>query len=281
MKLIVAHINPDEDAVTSIWLVKRFFPGWADAEMKFVPAGETLGQKPPDEDPDIIHVDTGLGKFDHHATADRRKCAATLVLLHIKKNGYVKDQLSLDALMRMMRIVLDVDHAGDKVWPDPANDRYEFFFEQMLDGLKQGEEKYDSERLARFGLEACDGIFREMKNKVSAGTILETGTIFKSPWGQGIGVETTNDGALRLGERIGYMIVVKKDPRKGNVRIYAHPKSGADLTKTYEEIGKRDPQSDWFLHASKRLLLNGSSSNPKMRPTTLSLHEIIEIIKKG
>lgn len=280
MKIIVTHLNPDQDAVASVWLVKRFFPGWADASFKFVPAGETLGQKPPDENPDIIHVDTGLGKFDHHTTGDRKKCAASLVAAFIKKEGFVKDTLSIDALERMIAVVLDVDHAGDKVWPDPAHDRYEFFFEQILDGLKLGEEKYDSERVTRFGLTACDGIFREMKNKVSAEAILEKGIKFESPWGKGIGVETSNDGTLRLAERLGYMIAVKKDPRKGNARIYAHPKSGADLSKASEAIGGKDPQSDWFLHASKRLLLNGSSSNPKMRPTRLTLEEIIKVLSK-
>ena len=278
MKLVVTHLNPDQDAVCSVWLVKRFFPGWEEAQVKFVPAGETLDQKSPDADKDIIHVDTGLGKFDHHVTDDKSKCAAALVAAEIKISGYVKDKLILEALERMTAVVLDVDHAGDKIWPDPANDRYEFFFEQILDGLKLGDGKYDSQKLTRFGLEACDGIFREMKNKVSAEVILSQGVEFTSPWGKGIGVETTNDGSLRLAERMGYMIAVKKDPRKGNARIYAHPKSGADLTSAYQEIGKRDPKSDWFLHASKRLLLNGSSSNPKMRPTHLSLSEIIEII---
>ena len=117
-----------------------------------------------------------------------------------------------------------------------------------------------------------------MKAKISAEKIIEGGIEFSSKWGRGIGMKTENDVVLTLAERQGFMVVVKKDPEKGNVRIYAHPSSGADLTEAAGEISRRDQNSDWFLHASKRLLLNGSRSNPKMRPTKLALEEILGIL---
>mgnify|MGYP001568014235 CR=1 FL=1 len=79
MKLIVTHFSPDLDAVTSVWLIKRFFKNWEKAEVKFVAAGKTWENQPVDTDEEIIHVDTGLGKFDHHNTDDDT-CAAALVL---------------------------------------------------------------------------------------------------------------------------------------------------------------------------------------------------------
>ena len=51
MKKIVTHFAPDLDAITSVWLVKRFMPGWKKAEVVFVPAGETLDDQPVDSDP--------------------------------------------------------------------------------------------------------------------------------------------------------------------------------------------------------------------------------------
>jgi hypothetical protein len=75
MKTVVTHIGPDLDAITSVWLVKTYFPGWEEAHMAFVPAGTTLRGEPPDSDPEIIHVDTGFGDFDHHQT-DEDTCAA-------------------------------------------------------------------------------------------------------------------------------------------------------------------------------------------------------------
>lgn len=279
MKIIITHLNPDQDAVCSSWLIYRFFPGWKTAKFEFVPAGETLGQRPPDDNHDIIHVDTGLGKFDHHHTSDKHQCAASLVLQYIKQRRFIRrNSIDEQALDRMIAVVLDVDHAGDKLWPQAESDRYEFFLEPILDGLKMGEDKLISEEISRFGFTALDGIFSEMKAKISAEKIIAEGIEFSSRWGRGVGMKTENDVVLTLAERQNFMVVVKKDPQKGNVRIYAHPTSGADFTQASEEISRRDPNSDWFLHASKRLLLNGSRANPKMRPTKLSLEEIIKIL---
>jgi hypothetical protein len=58
-------------------------PGWKSAEFKFVQAGETLDNLPPDNNPEIIHVDTGFGKFDHHQT-DKETCASKLVFEYLE-----------------------------------------------------------------------------------------------------------------------------------------------------------------------------------------------------
>ena len=68
MKLIVTHFNPDLDAIASIWIIKRFLKGWEKARVRFVPAGETYKDQPVDSQPEILHVDTGLGELDHHQT---------------------------------------------------------------------------------------------------------------------------------------------------------------------------------------------------------------------
>jgi hypothetical protein len=82
---------------------------------------------------------------------------------------------------------------------------------------------------------------------------------------------------------MGYVIVLRKDPRKGYVRIKAVPateKIDIDLTPAYEELKKKDPDATWFLHISKKMLLNGSAKSPKMKPTKLELNEIIKILEK-
>ena len=84
MKTIVTHIGPDLDAITSIWLAKTFLPAWEEASLAFVPAGSTLEGKPPDDNPEILHVDTGFGRFDHHQT-NADTCASILVYEEIKK----------------------------------------------------------------------------------------------------------------------------------------------------------------------------------------------------
>src|SRR3989338_9695164 len=92
MKTIVTHFSPDLDAITSCWLIKKFFPGWQNAAIKFVPAGLTYENKPVDLNPEIIHVDTGLGKFDHHQSNDKT-CSSKKVLDYLKKEGNIRSKL--------------------------------------------------------------------------------------------------------------------------------------------------------------------------------------------
>ena len=279
MRIIVTHINPDQDAVSSVWLVKRFFPGWDKSEVKFVPAGKTLDSNPPDNDPEIIHVDTGLGKFDHHTTGDKTVCAAVKVLVEIKEKNYIKEKITVEALEKMTEIVRSVDHAEERSWPDPMSDKWEFLLEMILDGLKTGYGRLQNPELVDFGMTALDGILEAMKEKIKAGAEIAGGVKFNCQWGKSIGVETGNDMVHRLAERMGFSLVAVKDLKRGNVRIYGHPDSQVDLTEIHLAVMAGDREADWFLHASKKLLLNGSRANPSMRPTTLSLSEIIEIIK--
>ena len=80
MTIIVSHIWPDLDSITSIWLLKRF-GGYKDAELAFIPTGNTLNGMPVDSDPEVIHVDTGRGRFDHHQEEvhGHHICSAKLV----------------------------------------------------------------------------------------------------------------------------------------------------------------------------------------------------------
>ena len=97
--------------------------------------------------------------------------------------------------------------------------------------------------------------------------------------------QTINDTVVKLAQKMGYEVVIRKDPRKGYVRIKARPddlnKKGPklDLTLVCEKLKKMDPNATWFLHVSKKMLLNGTTKNPKMKPTKLSLNDIIKVVK--
>lgn len=82
MKTIVTHFSPDVDAVTSVWLLKRFLPGWEKADVAYVAAGKTLNNSIVDSDKNVLHVDTGLGILDHHQT-DEDTCAARRTMEYI------------------------------------------------------------------------------------------------------------------------------------------------------------------------------------------------------
>lgn len=273
-KTIVTHFNPDLDAITSIWLIKKFFPDWGKAEVEFVAAGKTWQNEPVDSDPAVIHVDTGRGKFDHHQD-QTRKPACGQVLDELKRqNGKFKHD---EALERIISVVSEADIGSHIHWPESQTDRYEFFLDSLIGGLrKQG---FTDQKLVDWGLILLDAIYSTLKVKVQAEKILDNGVVFETKWGKGAAFETANDMVLELAEKKGYSVAVRKDPQVGTVRIYARNDRGVDLTPLWEKLQEKDPEATWFLHQSNCLLLNGSSKNPQMKPTKLSLEKVVEIFK--
>ena len=273
MKTIVTHIGSDLDAITAIWLVKTYFPGWEEANMAFVPAGKTLDGAPPDDNPDVIHVDTGMGRYAHHQS-DADTCAAQRVY------EVVKASRGADvALERMLAVVNEVDHFREVFFPNPTADFWEFSLVAAIDGWRL---LYSDNpiKIVSLAMEALDGIYKTFQNKVWAEKELKEKAVhFDSPWGKAFGIETTNDEVVHLGQKMGYALVIRRDPRKGYIRIKSLPKDDIDLTAVYNTLKEKDPEATWFLHASRHMILNGSAKNPDMRATTLLLEEIIDILK--
>ena len=276
-KIIVTHINPDLDAIAGIWLIKRFFPNWDEAELVFVPVGKTFRGAPPDDDPEIIHVDTGYGKYDHHQT-DKYTCAAEIVFKKIGKIQKLSDD-NEQALERFIKINVEIDHGRDITWEDANNDRYEFLLSNFMTNIHFSSEKKDEEKVIYF-LPILDAIYQTIKNKVKAENEIQNGKEFQTKWGKGIACETGLDDVLTVGEKMGYVLVIKKNPKDGHVRIYGRGDKNIDLTSAFEKVQKKDPMASWYLHPSKCLLLNGSRSDPDMVPTKLSLNDIVVLVSK-
>ncbi len=316
MKIIVAHTSPDWDAITSVWLLKKFAPGWEDAAVEFVPAGQNIrGNTPIGVDPieklgqdEVIHVDTGLGPLDHHQTFDMSICAASLTFDYVKnlpqspltaKND--KGKTREEAVERIIRFVVALDHFQEVFWLEAASDTYEFGFFGILEGFKAQHPNDDSGYVV-FGMILLDAMVHRMEERIWAEAELQKGKEFETRFGKGIAVETLNDETMKLGQKMGYAIMIRKDPRKGYVRIKARPNKAdvpnevrdphgnpasnsvrndnIDLTLTYEQLKKMDPKATWFLHVSKKMLLNGTPKNPTMVPSTLTLDQIVKVIEK-
>jgi hypothetical protein len=153
-----------------------------------------------------------------------------------------------------------------------------------LDGLKLIKQNKDMEYV-EFGILCLNAMTAQFENRIWAEReIKDKGTKFETRFGKGIGFETINDSVLKLAQKMGYVLVVRKDPRKGYVRIKTLPaqgeNKGADLTLVYEQLKKIDPDATWFLHVSKKMLHNGSPKNPKMRPSKLSVSDIIKVLER-
>lgn len=279
-RTIVTHFAPDVDAISSVWLLKRFTTAWRDADVAFVAAGKTLNDDIVDSDPKIMHVDTGMGMLDHHQTAEDT-CAAKRTLEFVRQmdEGKLRSHKhSEEALDRLVEIVNDIDHFREVFYPNPAADYYDFGLVGILDGWKLLYFE-DSGKIASLGMLILDGIYKKFQDKIWAEKELkEKGISFESPWGKGIAVETINDEVVKMAQRQGYVVAVRKDPNKGYVRIKALPSSDADFGEYEKILKKKDPKATWFLHASCKMLLNGSAKNPSSVSTSLSLSEIIKIL---
>lgn len=277
MKTIVTHIAPDVDAVTSVWLILRFLPGWGKAGVGFVPAGKTLNNDIVDSDDEILHVDTGMGKLDHHQTAEDT-CAARRTMEYIAAQT---QNFPDEAMEKLVDIVNDIDHFREVYYPNPLADFYDLGFVGILDGMRLLYSN-DNQKIVDFSLIALDGIYKTFQNKVWAlQEIKEKGVEFKTKWGKGLAIETINDETVRIAQKQGFVLAVRKDPKKGFVRIKALPESKADFSSCYNILKKKDSEATWFLHVGHKMLLNGSVKNPESRATSLTLREIIDVLKKS
>lgn len=269
-------MSPDIDSITSCWLIKRFFPQWEDAEIKFVPAGSTLDGKQVDSDPDIVHVDTGFGKFDHHQS-DAYVCASSIIFNYIKENFTIKKAHS-DALERMTNQIIRFDHFGEVYFPDPSADYFEFMLHKVIEGGLKSTLK-DDLLITTTVFSFLDAIFNIFIKKNNAEEELKKGFVFQSFYGKSIAISTKNEETTKLALKNGFALVAKKDPEKGYIRIKTLPDKKLNLKFLHDKILKYDKKGTWFLHASGNMLLNSSSKNPNFIPSPLSLKRLIEIIK--
>ena len=304
-RIIVTHKASDLDAITSAWIIKRFLPGWEIAQIQTVPAGtKLLGNYTSTGDfvevvdgAEVIHTDTGMGKLDHHQTSDDNICATSLafdyVLQHEKENGLSLGKPKREAVKRIVDYVVDDDHFQEVFYQNPSSDIYDLSIVGLIHGIKLLYPKDDVTTI-NFGMELLDAAVHELESKVHAEKELrENGIKFHTRWGESIAVETGNDAVLKLAQTEGYVLSVRKDPETGSIRIKTRParRQGRefpqgvfehidiDLTPVYEKLKQLDSDATWYLHVSKRMLLNGSSKNPTMQGTKLTLSEVVEVLQ--
>ncbi len=312
MRRIVTHKSSDLDAIASVWLLKRFYPDWDGAEVEFVSAGDRLpGEYKNEGNPielvdgvETIHVDTGMGALDHHQTSDNNTCGAKLTLDFILKNpesNLHKHEVKKEAVERIVELVIDDDHFQEVYYPDSNKDIYALGIVELIQGHKLMFQKDDA-KLVNFIMECLDVALHSLETRIWAEEeINKKGIEFTSKWGKSLAIETINDEVLKLSQMRGYVLAVRKDPNGGFIRIKALPdvrskneelgikneeeKKKQDLIKTidltpyYKKLKKMDPDASWFLHASKRMLLNGSSKNPTMNGTKLTLSQVVEVLQ--
>lgn len=276
-RIIVTHRYPDVDALMSVWLVKRFGgKRWEDAAVEFIAHGATYSSVGPDEQENILHVDTGGGMLDHHDTIERT-CAAQKVYHWLNKEDEV--------LERMVAYAVAIDHFEDVDWNEPLSDLYDFGFAEMMAGAQLALDKTSVEQDQRdqevmaWALTALDGVYESLNGKIKAiEQIAEHGAEIETRFGKALAIQSFNDEILRVALKQGYVVVMRRDPLKKYVRIKAHPHSPIDLTYLYQKLIALDPEATWFLHSDKKQLLNGSTGNQDRVVTELEFQELVDLI---
>lgn len=283
IKVIVTHQSPDLDAIASVWLLQRFLaPQWEEAQIVFLPSGEKLpaaamadlNLKPEN----LIHVDTGLGEFDHHQPdrAKQRVCAASLVFDHICR--LQTDKKNNQALRYLVNYFLQIDLFENCYWPQAADLKHQLMVHSLIEGAKLTGD-YDDQKLLQFGMQLLDAAYLRLKAEVTADEIIQRkGERFQVAGHSTLAIATGSKAVEKRSQMMGTELIIRKNEKTGHARIKATPRSGIDLTPLHDEILKRDQVGNWFLHGSKRMLLNGSGKSD-MNPTSLSLTELVSLAK--
>jgi hypothetical protein len=259
--VLVGHLHPDLDCLGAMWILRRW-GGLNDAALRFVPAGTTLGGVAVDSDPHIIHVDTGLGRFDHHDVADVSLSASELTRRAVASDDRI--------LQRMVEAITRLDHAR-------AEGGTALNIIDLIGGLNL---LYPDtpEKVAAVVFMNLDAWYAFEQKQLSLEVAFGSRIEFDTPWGFGIAMESDDGGSSRLAFGAGAVLYVYRDG-KGNMGIVARSRSTIDLTQTYHDLEHIDPDADWYLHPSKRLLVCGTLKSPPRVPSSLSLGEVVGVLR--
>ena len=260
---IVGHLAPDLDCLTAIWILIRF-GGAANADLQFVPAGAVFGQQPADSNPQIVHVDTGGGRFDHHQRASRDLCAAELVRRAVAPNDA--------ALARLVRQVCQLDNATA-----PAGDHGFFNITSLIAGYNL---LYPNRphHVVYAMLPNLDAWHEHEARQIRLEAAFARRIEFDTFWGLGIAMESEDGGSSQLAYRQGAVLFAYRDGR-GWMGVAAQARSSVNLSTVYADLRKIDGEADWYLHPNKRLLLCGTAKSPPRTPSRLTLDELVRVIQ--
>ena len=277
-KMIVTHIHPDLDAIMAAWLLVRFDQSrYGDAKFEFVPAPTTYKNLPPDNDPNIVHVDVGGGKFDHHRPGGFTTCAAKLVFEELVAEKLVSED---DAnLKEMVAIALEIDTFQDCYWPGTDSPRMALMLHEIIPALHRLQ-IHDNEAVLRMVFVYLDGVYQRLKDWEKGKEAVNEGTEFESAWGRGIIVETAADDISKTAQKMGYEIVVISDNQKGFLKIKTAPGVKLPLQALYDKICLRESAERWVYHNSGHMLFSGSDKGMLKEQTQLKLNDLLEMIKE-
>lgn len=273
MKILITHINPHLDDLAAIWLYKKFYQEFQEADLQFLSASShavTWQNNPVDIDPDVIHFGIGRGKFDEHK-GDLNESATSLVWKEIVNTLRVPtDEITKNALEKLVNWVT-LEDTGRL----PLGEYPEFSvpaFIRPLDDSKEG-----SKKAVALSSEILDRILKVLLKKEQAIKDWVGRVEFESKFGKSVAVISNSVDRVFCKIQGGDLFLMY-DPKFGSVQFFT-PKD-LDLEPIYNKVKNLDPAADWFLHQSHHMVLCGSGAAPDSKKTKLSFEQLIEVARQ-
>lgn len=266
---LVGHRFPDDDVWLCFWIAKKFIPNAADAELIFVNAGTSLSGS--ENDPSVIHFDTGGGQYDQHTQDRGRTCSAAILAERL--------QLLQDpGLTELIEMVTKVDNVeplartnihyaiegyprlfhehGDINWKKVQERVFELFDIIYAQETRRAQAKENLSQHATWTI---------LPNGLKVATLLWHPELRDAAFEQGADVVLWT---VRKGNRKFYVGIQRSRNLNGllslrgtavNLRaVEAQLRSIRVNREDLGSVGREGPVFNWFLHPSLGLILNGS-----------------------
>jgi hypothetical protein len=286
--MIVTHTNPDFDAITGVWLLKRF-GGLEKEEVAFVNTGNPDQEKLNDA---IAVIDTGKQldsinlRFDHHHLPGQdanNVCAALQVYQSIKNFADIAH----------LKPLIDLIFAGD-TGRSEANDSRNLGIHALLSGFKAsfrecGEFASDN-AIMEYGFDLLDILALRLKNQMKARAELEEKTVFKSQdglvWAIRHGSQGSSFAAFEEGARLVIFEGQPVEVNGGTTYPVGIMRAGEwqepDTGKLAEEAVLIDNDfveiNSWFKHPAGFFTGQGTPKAPVFEPTTIDISALAATI---
>jgi len=270
-KVLATHVIPHLDDIAALWLLVRFDPSAKRAPLKFVetsPEGVKLPKG-------AIGVGVGRGVYDEHK-GDKKDSAVSLVWKDLKRRGRTPKGLRGTALAALVDFVRRGD-MGEYIGKEGPG----IPLATTLRALAKlpGE---SSESATRVGFRLLDAelVLYEERAKIDAA--LARGKRFMTKWGRGIGVTVEAVPGMVSGRiaELGYAMVVLRYPKEGFLHVRATPGTRVDLSKLAKVVMKEEPKARWYLHHSKKMLLQGDWIAPISTRSKYGVDGMTRLIRK-
>ncbi len=270
-RTLVTHLHPHLDDIAGFWLLKRFDPSLRKARMIYMPTSAG-GIK---LEAGRIGVGVGRGKYDEHK-GDKKDSATSLVWKDLKRRGLLPGGRTGKALADLVDFVRRGD-MGQFIGQPGDFLKYNAVL-QTLSGLP-GETSLSA---TLTGFKLLDAMWNVFEQRVMLREAERRGIRFPAKWGRGIGLvtEAIPTAVSSYAVERGYAVVVLQHPSKAYLHVRAAPKSKADLTALAKVVRAAEPDSEWYLHHSKKMFLHGDLVAPTRKRTKYSVGAIIALIRR-